>query len=121
MTPGLNPTAAVSGYLAFTTALMLAVIAANQSIGNAPLIVGLLAASLPSLAAWLYAESIVWEGQEHILRVARWLSVAVGVAPSVTGLFLTVWNFSRLAAFLVLLEIPLWYLLLSFIQFLGED
>src|SRR5260370_23023579 len=52
------PVLAISGYLAFTAATMLAVIA-SEAASNRPA-GGLLAVSLPALAAWLYIESIVW-------------------------------------------------------------
>ena len=56
---------AIFGYLAFVAALLLAVIASNQAVANASVIVGLLATSPPALAAWLYVESIAWEGLEQ--------------------------------------------------------
>jgi hypothetical protein len=43
------------------------------------------------------------------------------VATSFTGFILTVWSFSRLAVFLILLQIPLWYLALGLVSFLGEE
>jgi hypothetical protein len=45
----------------------------------------------------------------------------VGVALSFAGFILTVWTFSRLAVFLILLQIPLWYLAINLVSFLGED
>jgi len=61
------PVLAISGYLAFTAATMLAVIA-SEAASNRPA-VGLLAVSLPALAAWLYIESIGWAGPELASRI----------------------------------------------------
>jgi hypothetical protein len=121
MTIGPNSATAISGYLAFTAALMLAAIVSHESVANSSVIVGLLATSLPALVAWLYADSIAWTGLEHIGRIVRWVVGVVAVGPSFTGFILTVWSFSRLAVFLIFLQIPLWYLAISLVSFLGED
>jgi hypothetical protein len=121
MTTGPSSATAIAACLAFTTALMLAVIVAHESVAYSPVIVGLLATSLPALVAWLYADSSAWTGLEHIGRIVRWVVGVVAVATSFTGFILTVWSFSRLAVFLILLLIPLWYLALGLVSFLGEE
>src|SRR5260370_42041385 len=60
------PVLAISGYLAFTAATMLAVIASEA--GSNPPAVGLLAVALPALAPWLYIQSIGWAGPEPATR-----------------------------------------------------
>lgn len=114
-------TMAIAGYLAFSAALMLAVIASEGSVAYAPLIVGLLATSLPALVAWLYIDSGSWMGPEPICRIVRAAAISVAAALSLAGFLLTVWTFSRLAAFLILVEIPLWYLAISAVSYLREE
>jgi hypothetical protein len=116
-----NSTTAIAAYLAFVAALMLAVIASGQSIGYSSAIVGLLATSLPPLVARLYADTIAWANLEHIGKIVRGVVMTVGVALSFAGFILTVWTFSRLAVFLILLQIPLWYLAINLVSFLGEE
>jgi hypothetical protein len=116
-----SSTATIAAYLAFIAALMLAVIASGQSIGYSSAIVGLLATSLPPLVAWLYADAIAWVDLEHIGKIVRGVVMTVGVALSFAGFILTVWTFSRLAVFLILLQIPLWYLAINLVSFLGEE
>src|SRR5260370_1640147 len=74
------PVLAISGYLAFTAATMLAVIA-SEAASNRPA-VGLLAVSLPALAAWLYIESIGWAGPELASPIVH--PPALPVAPRFT-------------------------------------
>jgi hypothetical protein len=116
-----GPTWAICGYLAFTVALLLAVIVSAGSIGQSGLIVGLLAVSLPAMVAWLYIESTGWMGPEPMCRIVRTGAVGVAGACSFAGFFLTVWAFSRLAAFVVLLQVPLWYLAVSSVAFLRDE
>ena len=61
------PILAISGHLAFTAATMLAVVASDAQ-STRPAAVGLLAVSLPALAAWLYIESTGWVGPELASR-----------------------------------------------------
>jgi hypothetical protein len=121
MTTRPSSASAISGYLAFIAALMLAVIVSRESVAYSSAIVGLLAMSLPALVAWLYADSIAWTGLEHIGRIVRWVVGVVAAAPSFTGFILTVWGFSRLAVFLILLQIPLWYLAIGLASFYREE
>ena len=116
-----RPNPAICGYLAFTAALMLAVIAAQRSVTYSTAIVGLLATSLPALGAWLYIDTSRWEGPDPAGRIVRWAAIAIAVACSYTGFVLTVWTFSRLAAFLVLLQAPSWYLAIAGLSFLLDD
>jgi hypothetical protein len=112
---------AIFGYLAFVAALLLAVIASNQAVANASVIIGLLATSLPPLAAWLYVESIAWEGLEQARRIVRGMVSTVALTLSAGGFLLTLWSFSRLAVFLIVLETALWYLVISGVFYLGKE
>lgn len=112
---------AIFGYLAFVAALLLAVIASNQAVANASVIIGLLATSLPALAAWLYVESIAWEGLEQARRIVRGMVSTVALTLSAGGFLLTLWSFSRLAVFLIVLETALWYLVISGVFYLGKE
>lgn len=112
---------AIFGYLAFVAALLLAVIASNQAVANASVIIGLLATSLPALAAWLYVESIAWEGLEQARRIVRAMVSTVALTLSAGGFLLTLWSFSRLAVFLIVLETALWYLVISGVFYLGKE
>ncbi len=111
---------AVSSYLAFVATLMLAVIASNQTMANSSVVIGLLATSLPALAVWLYVETLDWKGLEQARDMIRWIVGAVGVALSGVGFLLMLWNFSRVAAFLVVLQMGVWYLLISGVFYLSE-
>ncbi len=113
-------TTAISGYLAFVAALLLTVIAANQAIASSSLIIGLLAASLPALVVWLYVESIPWEGLERARQIVRGVVSAVALALSLGGFLVTLWSFSRVAVFVVILETAVWYLLISGVFYLSE-
>lgn len=113
-------TTAISGYLAFVAALLLTVIIAHQAIANSALIIGLLAASLPALVAWLYVESTPWEGLERAHQIVRGVVGAVALTLSVGGFLLTLWSFSRAAVFVVILESAIWYLLISGVFYLSE-
>lgn len=112
---------AIAGYLAFVAALLLAVIASNQAIANSSVIVGLLATSLPALVAWLYVESIAWEGLEQARRIVRGMVSTVAVTLSLAGFLLTLWTFSRLAVFLIVLETGVWYLVISGVFYLNQE
>jgi hypothetical protein len=112
---------AISGYLAFVAALLLAVIASNQAIANSSVIISLLATSLPALAAWLYCESIAWAGLEQARRIVRGMVTTVALTLSVGGFLLTLWNFSRLAVFLIILETAVWYLVISGVFYVSEQ
>jgi len=114
-------TSAIIGHLVFTAALLLTVIVASGSIANSNVIVALLAVSIPALVAWLYIESTAWVGPETMCRVVRAVIIAVAATCSFSGFFLTIWSFSRLAAFLVLLQVPLWYLIISTVAYLRGD
>src|SRR5260370_1606553 len=78
------PVLAISGYLAFTAATMLAVIASEAG-SNRPA-VGLLAVALPALAAWLYIESIGWAGPELASRIRHRAFGSVALGFSLPGL-----------------------------------
>ena len=112
---------AIAGYLAFVAALLLAVVASNQAVANSSVIVGLLATSLPALVAWLYVESIAWEGLEQARRMVRGMVSAVALTLSVAGFLLTLWNFSPLTVFLIILETAVWYLVISGVFYLNQD
>jgi hypothetical protein len=111
---------AIAGYLAFVAALLVAVIASNQAIPNSSAIIGLLATALPALAAWLYVESIAWEGLEHVRRIVRWMVSTVALTLSVGGFLLMLWNFSPLAVCLIVLETAVWYLVISGVFYLSQ-
>lgn len=112
---------AVCGYLVFVTALFLTVIVASGSVARSGVIVGLLAVSLPALVAWLYIEASGWMGPEPMCRVVRAAVMTIGMACSLVGLVLTIWSFSRLGAFLVLIEVPLWYLAISAVAYIRDE
>lgn len=117
--PGLR--SVVFAYLAFIAALLLTVIVASGSIAGSGFIVGLLAVSLPALTAWLYIESSGWMGPEPMCKIVRVVVITVALACSLYGVFLTVWSFTRLGAFLVLVQVPLWYLAISGVAYLRDD
>jgi hypothetical protein len=113
---------ALVGYLVFVVGLLLAVIASsNQAIANSSAVVGLLATSLPAFVAWLYIESISWQGLEQARRTVRGIIGSVAITLSVAGFLLTVWNFSRLAVFLILAETGIWYLVISGTFYLNQE
>lgn len=113
------PILAISGYLAFTAATMLAVVASEgQSTRPA---VGLLAVSLPALAAWLYIESIGWVGSELASRIVHRAVVSVALGFSLAGFLTVIWAFSRLAVFAIVLEASVWYLTISGLSYLREE
>lgn len=113
--------AAISGYLGFVAALMLVLIPADQAVPNSFMIIGLLATSLPAFTAWPYVESIDWEGFEQAHRPVRRMVNAVAVTLSLAGFLFMLWNFSRLAVFLVILQIGVWYLLIEGMFYLGDE
>src|SRR5260370_28967660 len=100
------PVLASSGYLAFTAATMLAVIA-SEAASNRPA-VGLLAVSLPALAAWLYIESIGWAGPELASRIVHRAVVSVALGFSLAGFLTVIWSFSRLGGFGIAPVPPVW-------------
>ena len=110
---------AISGYLAFTAATMLAVIASEAS--SVRPAVGLLALSLPALAAWLYIDSAGWAGPERASRIVRRTVVSVALVFSGVGFLTVIWSFSRLAVFALLVEGALLYLTISGLSYLREE
>ena len=112
---------AIAGYLVFTAATLLAVVASGASIARSPVIVGLLAVSLPALGAWLYIDAVGWVGPDPASRLARLAIIALGLACSAAGFLTTIWSFSRLAAFVVVLEVAGLYLAISGLSFLRDD
>ncbi len=114
-------TAAIAAYLLFVAALLLAVIAAGPAVPGASVIVGLLAVSLPALGAWLYVDFTQWVGPELVSRVVRWSAMGVGILTSGIGLLLAVWNYSRVAAIVALLEVGVLYLAISGLSLLREE
>ncbi len=88
---------------------------------NSPVIIGLLATSLPALVAWLYVESIAWEGLEQARRIVRGMVSAVALTLSVAGFLLTLWTFSRLTVFLIVVETGVWYLVISGVFYLNQE
>lgn len=117
----INIIPAIAGYLAFTAATLLAVVASGTSIARSPVIVGLLAVSLPALGAWLYIDAVDWAGPEPASRLVRHVVIALGLACSSAGFMTTIWSFSRLAAFLVVLEMAMLYLAISGLAFLRDE
>lgn len=117
--PGLR--SAVSAYLGFIAALFLTVIIASGSVARSGFIVGLLAVSLPALGAWLYIESSGWMGPEPMCKIVRAVVITVALACSLYGVFLTVWSFTGLGAFLVVVQVPLWYLAISGVAYFRDD
>ena len=117
----LMATAAIAAYLLFTAALMLAVIAAGAAVPRAAVVVGLLAVSLPALGAWLYIDFTRWTGPELASRVVRWSAMGVGVLTSTLGFLVAIWSFSRVAAFVALLEICVLYVAISGLSLLREE
>ena len=111
---------AISSYLIFVAALMLTVIGSNQTIANASAVIGLLAMSLPALAAWFCVEALEWDGMEQARDIIRWMVSAVGLALSASGFLLLLWSFSRVAVFLIPVEVGVWYLLVSGVRYLSE-
>jgi hypothetical protein len=85
MTTGPGSATAISGYLAFIAALMLAVIVSNESLAYSAVTIGLLAPSLPAMVASLYADSIAWAGLEHMGRIVRWVVGVVALALSLAA------------------------------------
>lgn len=116
----LNFIPAIAGYLAFTAAALLAVIASATVIAGSAVAVSLLAVSLPALGAWLYIDSSDWAGPELASRVVRNAVITLGVACSGVGLITVIWSFSRLAAFVLVLETAVLYLAISGLAFLRE-
>jgi hypothetical protein len=112
---------AIAGYLAFTAATLLAVVASGASMARSPVSVGLLGVSLPALGAWLYIDARDWVGSELASRLVRNAIIAVGVACSGAGFTTVIWSYSRLAALLVVLEVAVLYLAVSGLSFLRED
>jgi hypothetical protein len=90
-------------------------------VANSPVIIGLLATSLPALVAWLYVESIAWEGLEQARRIVRGMVSAVALTLSVAGVLLTLWTFSRLTVFLIVVETGVWYLVISGVFYLNQE
>lgn len=117
----LNFIPAIAGYLAFTAAALLAVIASAPAIAGSAVAVGLLAVSLPALGAWLYIDSSDWAGPELASRLVRNTVIALGVACSGVGFITVIWSFSHLAAFVLVLEIAVLYLAISGLAFLREE
>ena len=117
----LNSIPAIAGYLAFTAAMLLAVVASGGPIARSPVIVGLLAVSLPALGAWLYIDCIDWVGPEPASRLIRRAVIAMGLTCSAAGFLTTIWSFSRLAAFVIFLEMSLLYLAISGLSFLRDE
>ena len=114
-------TAAIAAYLLFTAALMLAVVAAGAAVPRGALVVGLLAVSLPALAAWLYIDFTRWVGSELASRVVRWAAMGVGLVASGVGFLLAIWSFSRVAAFVAVIEVCVLYLAISGLSLLREE
>lgn len=114
------PILAISGHLAFTAATMLAVVASDAQ-STRPAAVGLLAVSLPALAAWLYIESIGWVGPELASRIVHRAIVSVALGFSLAGFLTVIWSFSRLAVFAIVLEASVWYLMISGLSYLREE
>lgn len=117
----LNFIPAIAGYLAFTAAALLAVIASATVIAGSAVAVSLLAVSLPPLGAWLYIDSSDWAGPELASRLVRNTVIALGVACSGVGFITVIWSFSHLAAFVLVLEIAVLYLAISGLAFLREE
>jgi hypothetical protein len=117
----LNVIPAIAGYLAFTAATLLAVVASGAPIARSPVIVGLLAVSLPALGAWLYIDSSDWVGPEPASRLVRRAVIGLGVVCSAAGFMTTIWSFSRLAVLVVVLEMAGLYLAISGLSFLREE
>ena len=113
--------AAIAAYLLFTAGLMLAVMTAGAAVPRASLIVGLLAVSLPALAAWLYIDFTRWVGREMASRVVRWSAMGVGLIASGFGFLLAIWSFSRVAALVALVEVCVLYLAISGLSLLREE
>jgi hypothetical protein len=113
------PVLPISGYLAFTAATMLAVIASEAGSNRAA--VGLLAVSLPALAAWLYIESTGWVGTELASRIVGRAVISVALGFSLAGFLTVIWAFSVLAVFAIVLEASVWYLAISGLSYLREE
>jgi hypothetical protein len=60
-------------------------------------------------------------GPEPMCRVVRGVVIAVALGCSLAGFLLTIWAFSRLAAFLVLIQVPLWYLAISAVAYVRDE
>jgi hypothetical protein len=67
---------AIARYLAFVVALLLVVMALDQAVANSSVVIGSLITSLPALVAWLYLESIAWEGMESDRGIVRGMAIA---------------------------------------------
>ncbi|HEU4437914.1 MAG TPA: hypothetical protein VFT36_01615 [Methylomirabilota bacterium] len=114
-------TAVLGAYLVFVIGLLFTVIVSSGSVARSGTIVGLLAVSLPALVAWLYIESTAWMGPEPMCRIVRIAAITIALTCSLAGLVLTIWSFSRLAAFLVLIQGPLWYLAISAVMYTRDE
>lgn len=114
-------TSALGPYLAFVTGLLFTVIVASGSVARSGTIIGLVAVSLPALVAWLYIESTGWMGPEPACRVVRAVLMVIGLTCSLAGLVLTVWSFSPLGAFLMLVQLPVWYLVIGGVSFSRDE
>ena len=97
------------------------VIVSSGSVARSGTIVGLLAVSLPALVAWLYIEATAWMGPEPMCRIVRGVLMGIGLTCSLAGLVLTVWSFSGLGAFLVLVQLPVWYLVIGGVAYSRDD
>ena len=114
-------TSALGAYLVFIIGLFFTVIVSSGSVARSGTIVGLLAVSIPALVAWLYIESTAWMGPEPVCRIVRGVLIAIALTCSLAGLVLTVWSFSRLGAFLVLVQLPVWYLAIGGVAYSRDE
>ena len=114
-------TTVLGAYLVFVIGLLFTVIVSSGSVARSGTIVGLLAVSLPALIAWLYIESTAWMGPEPMCRIVRIAAITIALTCSLAGLILTIWSFSRLAVFLVLIQGPLWYLAISAVMYTRDE
>jgi hypothetical protein len=98
---------------------MLALIASSRPVARAPLIVSLLAVSLPSLVSWLLLDFVVRVKQGRKGSIVRGLAIMLGLAPSLVALVLMLGSFSWLAAVFFLVLIAWWFLALDVVTYLG--
>ena len=102
----------LSGYVAFISALAIAVVTKSKEISNPELIISLLTLSLPSLIALLLLDYVVRIRQGGIQSASRGLAALLGFLPSLSGLSVLIANYSCISAVLFLLLTFGWVLII---------
>lgn len=98
------------GYTAFVSALFIALLTILKDYPHARLAAALLAASLPSLVAYLILDRTIRVRQGRRHSAARGLAVLLGIFPSFFAIIVVVWGISRIASVWFFLVSAYWYL-----------